>query len=215
MVVEGSFRRVGTGLTLAARIVEAASGNVVHAATATAGDSTGIPEAIGRLSRGIRQGLDQPLAPIRAPTGALWSYTTGSLPALQKLQASIASRAAGDYLRAVELSREAVALDPDFVIGHLAVASNMALAGLPIGPAIPGLRRAFGVSDSLPERERLAAEAFYHLHVTGDLTRSIAAFRGHVESVERFLHSVHRAYLQGRGAPAQEEVVAAVTGDPA
>jgi tetratricopeptide (TPR) repeat protein len=182
MVVEGSFGPAGTGLTLAARIVEAASGDVIHAATATADDSTEISEAIGRLSRGIRQGLGEPLAPIQAPTGAFWSYTTRSLPALQKLQASIASRAVGDYLRAIELSREAAALDPDFAMAHLAVAANTALAGLPSAPVIPGLRAAFNVSE-LSERERLAVEGFYHWYVNGDLTRSVASFRGHIESL--------------------------------
>jgi serine/threonine-protein kinase len=184
MVVEGSVRSTGAGLMLTARIVEAATGNVIHAATAVARDSTEVPDAIGRLSRGLREGLVEPLAPIPAPTGQLWKFTTRSLSALQKLQASIASRSVGDHLRAVELSREAVALDPDFAIAYLAVASNTALAALPTVPTVPGLRRAFEVSDSLPDRERLAVEGFYHWHVTGDLTRSIAAFRGHIESLK-------------------------------
>ncbi len=186
MVVEGSYRPAGTGLALAARIVEAASGDVIHAATATARDSPDIPAAIERLSRGLRDGLGEPLAPIQAPTGSLWSYTTRSLPALQKLQLAMVSRAAGDYLRAIEVDREAVALDPDFAIAHLAIASNTALAGLPTAPVVPGLLRALRLADSLPERERYAVEAFYHWYVTGDLTRSIAAFHGHLDALRDF-----------------------------
>jgi tetratricopeptide (TPR) repeat protein len=185
LVVEGTVAPAGTGLALSARIVEAASGNVVHAATAVAENAGDIGPAIERVSRGLRSGLGEPLAPLRLPTGALWSYTTRSLAALERLQQGIVSRAAGDYLRAVELDREAVALDPDFAIGHVALASNTALAGLPVAPVIPGLIRAFHLADSLPPRERLAVEAFYHWYVTGDLSRSIAAFRGHLEAVQR------------------------------
>jgi tetratricopeptide (TPR) repeat protein len=183
LIVEGTVSGAGPGYALSARIVETASGDVIHAATAMARDSTDITPAIERLSRGLRPGLGEPLAPIQAPTGALWSYTTKSLPALQTLQLAIASRAAGDFLRAVEVVREAVALDPDFAIAHLAVTSNMELAGLPTGSSIPGLVRAYGLADSLPVQERRAVEAFYHRYVTGDLARSIAAFQGHLDAV--------------------------------
>jgi len=186
LVVEGTVAPAGPGFALSARIVEAASGNVVHAATAMARDASDITAAIERLSGGLREGLAEPLAPIQVPTGALWSYTTPSLPALQKLQLAIVSRAAGDYLRAIEVNREAVALDPDFALAHVAVASNTVLAGLPTGPVIPGLLRALRVADSLPERERQAVEGFYHWYVTGDLTRSVAAFQGHVEWIKEF-----------------------------
>ena len=186
VVVEGSYRRSGTGVALSARLVEAATGDVIHAATAAARDSTDLPGAIERLSAGLREGLGEPLAPIRVPTGALWSYTTASLPALEKLQLAIASRAVGDYLRAIQLNQEAVVLDPDFAIAYVAMASNTALAGLPAGPMIPRVERAFHLADSLPERDRQAVEAFYHWYVTGDVTRSAAAFQGHLETMERF-----------------------------
>ena len=183
VVVEGTVSAAGPGFALSARIVEAASGDVIHAATAMARDPADITPAIERLSRGLRAGLGEPLAPIQRPTGALWSFTTPSLPALEKLQTSIVSRAAGDYLRAIEVNREAIALDPDFAIAHLALASNTALAALPTGQVIPALLQAFRVADSLPERERSAVEGFYHRHVTGDITRSVAAFQRHLEAL--------------------------------
>ena len=54
LVVEGTVSAAGRGFALGARIVEAASGDVVHAATAMARDSTEIAAAIERLSRGLR-----------------------------------------------------------------------------------------------------------------------------------------------------------------
>ncbi len=83
LVVDGRVTAAGPGFVLSARIVEAASGNVVHAAAAMARDSTDIAAAIERLGRGLRKGLGEPLAASPAPTGALWSYTTSSLPALE------------------------------------------------------------------------------------------------------------------------------------
>ena len=181
LVVDGAVSRAGQGFVLSARIVETASGDVVHAATAMARDSADLPAAIQRLSGGLQRGLGEPLAPIQVPTGALWSYTTRSLPALEKLQLGIVSRAAGDYLRAIEVMGEAAALDPDFAIAYLSIVSNTALAGLPTAPVIPALLRASRLADSLPERERSAAEGFYHWYVTGDLPRSLAAFQTHLE----------------------------------
>jgi tetratricopeptide (TPR) repeat protein len=184
MVVEGGYRPMGSGLALAVRIIEAATGDVIHAVTATARDSTEITDAIERLARGLRSGLGEPLAPIQVPTGSLWSYTTSSLPALEKHQLAIQSRAAGDYLRAVELGREAVVLDPGFAMAYTAIASNMAFAGLPTGQMAPGLLRAFELADSVSEGERYAVAGFYHLYVTGDLTKSVAAFLGHIDALK-------------------------------
>ena len=213
LVVDGAVSKAGQGFALSARIVEAASGEVVHAATAMARDSTDVTAAIARLSAGLQRGLDEPLAPIRAPTGALWSFTTGSLPALEKLQLAIVSRAAGDYLRTIEIMREAVALDPDFVIAHVSIASNTALAGLPTAPVIPALRRALQLADSLPERERRAVEGFYHWYVTGDLARSVAAFQGHLEAMKEFpgeagfvAEAAAALQLNGEAAAAEQAV---------
>jgi tetratricopeptide (TPR) repeat protein len=184
LVVEGTVSAAGPGLALSARIVDVGSGNVVHAATAMARDAADVSAAIQRLSRGLRVGLGEPLAPIQVPTGALWSFTTRSLPALEKQQLSIVSRSQGEYLRALEVNREAVALDPDFATAYLAIASNTALAGLPTGQTIPEVLQAYRLADSLPERERRAVEAFHHWHVTGELTRSVAAFQDHIEAMK-------------------------------
>lgn len=205
MVVDGAIRPAGTGLALSARIVEAASGNVIHAATATARDSTELVAAIDRLSEGLRRGLGESVASVQAPAGPLWSYTTRSLAALQKHQASIRARSAGDFLRAIELGREAVALDPDFANVQLAIASNRVFAGLPVGPVVPGLQRALRLRDSLSDRERDAVDAFYHLYVTGDVDKSIAAFRRHLESLRQFPGE--------RGFTSELALVLALSGD--
>jgi tetratricopeptide (TPR) repeat protein len=186
MVVDGSIRPAGSGLALSARIVEAVSGDVIHAATEAARDSTELLAAIRRLTEGLRRGLGESLASIRAPSGPLWSYTTRSLTALRKHQAAIGARRVGDFLRAVELNEEAIALDPDFANAYSAMAANRWYAGLPAGPTVPGLTHAVGLRDSLSDRERDVIEAFYHLNVTGDAARSIAAFRRHFEALRRF-----------------------------
>jgi tetratricopeptide (TPR) repeat protein len=77
---------------------------------------------------------------------------------------------------------------------------------------IPALRRAFRLADSLPERERSAIEGFYHWHVTGDLSSSIAAFRRHLEALKDFPSEVGfvseaAATLQLSGDPAEAERV--------
>src|SRR5439155_6294523 len=95
------------------------------------------------------------------------------------------SRSSGDYLRAIELDKEATALDPDFANAYVAIASNVQYAGLPRGGGVPGIERAYRLRDSLNARERWVVEAYYHRDVTGDWTKAIAAFQEHFTALKQ------------------------------
>ena len=205
LVIEGSIQASGRSLVLTARIVEAASGDAIHGATVTAADSTDLPEVVGQLARDLRAGLGESLASIHAQTGPLWSYTTRSLAALEHHMASIRARSVGDHLRAAELNMESIAIDPDFAVARLALASNLSYAGLPTGPAVDGLRRAHELRDSLSARDRDAVDAFYNLFVLGDVPASIVAFQRHLE--------VLRKYPGERGFTSELAVALDLSGD--
>ncbi len=205
LIVEGTIQAAGNALVLSARIVEAASGDAIHGATATATDSTELPRVVGQLARDLRAGLGESLASIHAQSGPLWSYTTRSLAALEKHMASIRARSIGDHLRAAALNEESIAIDPDFAVARLALASNFAYAGLPTGPAVDGLRRAHELHDSLSARDRDAVDAFFNLYVLGDVPASIVAFQRHLE--------VLRTYPGERGFTSELAVALALSGD--
>jgi tetratricopeptide (TPR) repeat protein/TolB-like protein len=181
IVVTGDARPVGRGIVVSAAVIDAASGDVIHGASETARDSTEFVATVRRLSDGIREGIGESLASIGA-TKPLWSFTTASLAALRKQQGEIEAWARGDNLRGVELSEEALALDPAFGHARVALASELEWAGLPRGRAVPGLVRAYQSRHRLTDRERYAIEGHYHLSVTGDLAQAMHAFRNMVET---------------------------------
>jgi DNA-binding SARP family transcriptional activator/TolB-like protein len=181
VVIEGDVRTVGTAVAVSASVIDAANGDVIHGATETARDSTEVLAAVERLSDGIRRGIGESLASIKA-TNRYWSFTTSSLAALRKQVAEIEAWRRGDNLRGVELSEEAIALDPDFAHAYVSLAGELDYAGLPRGRAVPGLVRAYGFRDHLTERERYAIEGHYHLNVTGDLPKALSAFRKLLET---------------------------------
>jgi tetratricopeptide (TPR) repeat protein len=185
-VLEGDVRRVmGTGLVLSAQLIEVASGDVIHAASVAARDSTEVLAAIERLSIGIRQGIGESLASIQAGD-SLWSFTTSSLPALRKHMAGSRANLNGEFLRSVELLEEAIALDPEFAYANRLLSAVLAAAGLSNGRVARAISRAYTLRDRVTERERWTIEAHYHLWVTGDLTQAIAAFRKHIDALKQF-----------------------------
>ena len=185
-VVEGDVRRVmGAGLVLSAQLIEVASGDVIHAASVTARDSTEVLAAVERLSNGIRQGIGESLASIQAGD-SLWSFTTSSLPALRKHMAGSRANLSGEFLRSVELLEEAIALDPEFAYAHRLLSAVLGAAGLSSGRVARSITRAYALRDRVTERERWTIEGHYHLRVTGDLTQAIAAFRKHIDALKQF-----------------------------
>jgi serine/threonine protein kinase/tetratricopeptide (TPR) repeat protein len=185
-VVVGDVRRVmGTGLVLSAQLIEVASGDVIHAASVAARDSTEVLAVIERLSNGIRQGIGESLASIQAGD-SLWSFTTSSLPALRKHMAGSRANLSGEFLRSVELLEQAIALDPDFAYAHRLLAAVLGAAGLSSGRVTRSITRAYALRDRVTDRERWTIEGHYHLWVTGDLTQAIAAFRKHIDALKQF-----------------------------
>jgi DNA-binding SARP family transcriptional activator/thioredoxin-like negative regulator of GroEL/TolB-like protein len=184
VVVEGDVRPAGTALVITTAVIETASGDAIHGASETARDSAEILSAIERLSNAIRQGIGESLASIRA-SDSLNSFTTSSLSALRKHMAGSRAWWSGDYATAAELLEEATALDPEFAHAHLLLWTVLRNAGLPRGPVLRPLMRAYELRGRLTERERYAVEGHYHLHVAGDLPRAMTALRKHVEVMKR------------------------------
>jgi tetratricopeptide (TPR) repeat protein len=175
-VIDGAVRRTGAGYLISAVLVEGASGEVIHGWRETSSDSSGILEAIDRLSRGIRAELGESL-PQAPPGEELFLNTTASLDALRAYSQGNRIFFAGDYGRAGALYREAARHDSTFAMAHWMLA---------VTP--PRSRQAFVTAyrwrEGLPAIERYAVEGAYYWRVVGDLPRAIEAFRNQVEAAK-------------------------------
>jgi tetratricopeptide (TPR) repeat protein len=197
-VVEGEVREVGGGYIVAARLVEAATGEEVDGWRETARDRTDVLPAINRLSAALRGHLSGRVAALAAPD-SLWRLTTGSLDALRTHAQAIRAFQRGDYPRAVALHEESIRLDPSFAQAHMALATTLTTTGAGRGRAIKAVLQAYRLREQLSAAERHLAVAGYALWVTGDLPAHIAALRSQVETARATGEGVPHYASLGRG----------------
>src|SRR5204863_9798325 len=114
-VVAGELQQVGPSVLVSAQLVTADSGKVLATARETARDSTGILDAVDRVSRQLRAKIGESLRSIRA-NAPLAEVTTGSLEALRKYSQAVRAEDIADFDRGIALLEEAVATDSGFAM---------------------------------------------------------------------------------------------------
>jgi tetratricopeptide (TPR) repeat protein len=176
-VIAGEVAALGGSYVLTARVVGATDGATLAAFRETARDSTGLIDAVDRLSKRMRERVGEPLRAVRA-SEPLPRVATASLTALRLYaEGAEISRSGGDDARIAALMEEAIALDSMFASAHRALSVaywNMRANHARVTRAT---QRAYALRHRLPEREKLLAEANYYFNVLGDTRRSADVFR--------------------------------------
>jgi tetratricopeptide (TPR) repeat protein len=175
-VVAGELQQAGPSVLVSAQLVSADSGTVLATARETARDSTGILDAVDRVSRKLRERIGESLRTIRA--GApLAEVTTGSLEALRRYSRAIQVQSGGDDERAIALLEDAVALDSNFAMAWRKLGTMLANAGERQDRAVTALTRAFRLRDRLTFRERKLTENSYYDDAVSQLDSAAAALK--------------------------------------
>jgi eukaryotic-like serine/threonine-protein kinase len=174
-IVDGEVTGVGSGYIVSVRLVRADSGNELASFRETGDGPKGLIEAADRLARAIRGKAGESLRLVNA-TPPLIQVTTASLEALKKFSTAVRANAVGDD-RAVELAREAVALDSTFASGWSSLAADLSNYGGSQSAIDSALTRAYGLRDRLPALERDGLTARYFIMGPGrDRAKGIAAY---------------------------------------
>jgi tetratricopeptide (TPR) repeat protein len=178
-IVDGDVTLVGTSYIVAVRLVTADSARELASFRGTASSSDGIINVADELSRKLRAKAGESLRRVQA-TPQLAYASTSSLEALRKYSEAVrANDSERDYMRAISLLREAVALDSNFAEGwrKLAVAIRNSNGFAP-SASDSAIRRAFALSGRMTERERDAVLGYYYQFSPGyDRDKAIAAYR--------------------------------------
>jgi eukaryotic-like serine/threonine-protein kinase len=179
--VTGEVTQAGGRFVLAASLVAAEDGSVLASFTEQAADSTAILTAVDRLARRMRERIGDPYRSLRAspPLGAV---TTPSLEALRRF--TLGARAYDVERRydvAITLLEEAIALDSTFAMAWRKLGAVYSAAGVGREKVVHATTKAFEHRDRLTELERYETIAFYHMNVTNDRPRAIAAYRALLE----------------------------------
>jgi tetratricopeptide (TPR) repeat protein/aminoglycoside phosphotransferase (APT) family kinase protein len=175
-VVAGELQQVGPSLLVSAQLVSAESGEVLATARETARDSTGILDAVDRVSKRLRERIGESLRSIRA-NAPLEQVTTGSLEALRKYSQALRVQSQGDDPGAIALLEDAVAQDGGFAMAWRKLGTMLINRGERPARAEEALTRAFGLRDRLTFRERKLTENSYYSDVRSAADSAVAALQ--------------------------------------
>ena len=174
-IVDGEVTGVSGGYIVSLRLVRADSGTELASFRESGDGPRGLIDAADKLSRALRSRAGESLRDVNA-TPPLSQATTASLDALRKASESNRANMLGDR-RAVQLAREAVALDSTFATAWSALAAMLSNYGGSRSAIDSAMTQAFRYSDKLPEFERQRIIARYYSMGPGrDRARSIAAY---------------------------------------
>ncbi len=107
--------------------------------------------------------------------------TTPSLEALRKYSQADRVIDEGDNERGIALLEEAVALDTAFAMAWRKLGVVLSNIGRDRALQIEALTKAYNHRDRLTDRERYLAIGSYHMTVTGDRDRAVAAYQSQLE----------------------------------
>jgi tetratricopeptide (TPR) repeat protein len=160
-VVTGEINVVGGAYVISAQAVVAGTGESLIPLRETARDSTGIIDAVDRLTKRLRERIGESLRSLRA-TPTLSRTTTASLPALRKYTQGRQAVRQGNRRRGVELLREAVAIDSMFATAYAFLALQLWNQGIERNAQVEAISAAMRLRYRLPERELYHLEQVYY-----------------------------------------------------
>jgi tetratricopeptide (TPR) repeat protein len=179
-IVDGEITSVTGGYIVAVRLIRADSGLELASFRETGDGPRGLIDAADKLARALRSKAGESLREVNG-TPALAQATTSSLEALRRYSESARANAAGSRA-ALQLAREAVALDSTFASGWSALAGMISNWGGSVSSRDSAMTQAFRYRDRLPERERQFVTArYYNLGPGRDRTKSAAAYQALID----------------------------------
>ncbi len=176
-VLDGSIERLGQSYVISARLVGALDGAELATFRETAQNEDGLLEALGNLSRDVRDRAGESLRAIQASKD-LERVTTPSLIALRKyVEGQITADERGDADRGLALLQEAVAIDTAFAMAWRKIAVLLNNENRERPRALEAIEKAYRHRDRLSELERLSAEGYYFTRgPRPDGARALAAY---------------------------------------
>ncbi len=176
-IITGEITQLGSGYSLAARVLDANTGETLVPIRETASDASQLISAVDRLSKALREKVGESLGRIRG-SERLEQVTTSSFEALRLYTEATEKHSHGDSEGAVPLLRQAVKVDSTFAMAwrKLAVVLPQALPGSS-EESMDAAKRAYQYRDRLPPVERGLTEAYYNEVITEDDGKVEAAYR--------------------------------------
>lgn len=175
VLLSGTIAQLGSRYALALDASACVDGTSVTTKTAQADSKDDVLAALSKLTTDMRATLGESMRSLAAFENNA-NVTTRSLEALRWQALGDRAEAKEGNAAALPFYQKAVEADPEFCMGWVSVG----VQHLNLGQVVEGrkaLVRAFELRSGVSERERLYAEAFHALYVTGDLDAAARVFR--------------------------------------
>jgi tetratricopeptide (TPR) repeat protein len=168
-VVDGSIESIGSHYAVSLEVVNCRSGDSLAVEQVEAARKEDVLKAVGNAATELRRKLGESLSTVERFDAPL-EVTTSSLEALQAHDLGIKTLEEGHNVEAISLFQRAIRLDPKFATAYddlSAAYSNLGENSL----AAQNAKKAYELSGSLSEPEKLTTEAAYYGFVTGNLEK--------------------------------------------
>jgi tetratricopeptide (TPR) repeat protein len=179
-VLAGDIRPLGNGYVLSARLVNAASGEVLWAGRQDVAGPEALSPGIARLSATLRERVGESLRSIRT-AAPLDQVTTRSTEALRSYIEAERATNRGDENSAIALLERAIAEDSGFAMAWRRLGITLGNQNRDTARRNLSFRRAWELRDRLSARERYHTEAAYSAWITRDTAATIAAYQAILE----------------------------------
>jgi DNA-binding winged helix-turn-helix (wHTH) protein/tetratricopeptide (TPR) repeat protein len=172
--VAGSIDRLDTHYVITLEGLNADSGDPLAQEQVEANSKEQVMEALGRVTRKLRQEIGESLRSIQKFDRPLEEATTSSLEAFRAFSMGDLQHSKGEDLASVPFYKLAIELDPNFALAYARLASgyqNLEQTDL----ALSFSEKAFTLKDRTSEREKLYITAHYYSY-RGMIEEGIEAY---------------------------------------
>jgi serine/threonine protein kinase/tetratricopeptide (TPR) repeat protein len=183
-VLEGSIASLGSQYVLALRATACANGEILADEQTQAARKEDVLRALSRIAKRLRTRLGESLTTIEKHSTSLEEATTPSLDAWKAFSTAWKTVMSTGWMRAQPLFQRAIAIDPDFAMGHAYVGFGSSIMG-ESGLARPSIRKAYQLRGRTSDLERFFIETLYDRDVTGNLEREQRTLETWAESYPR------------------------------
>ena len=182
--IAGSIGALGSQYVLALKAVNCRSGELLVEEQATAPAKEKVLDTLGTVATKLRGALGESLATVQKFDIPLEQATTSSLEALKAYSQGRKLANEKGHASALPYSQRAIQLDPGFATGYWAVGADYYSLG-ELGRASEYFTKAFDLREHASEREKLIITADYYANVTGELEKSVQAYRQLIQDYPR------------------------------
>lgn len=188
-ILTGTIGKLGNQyiITLAAQAT--ATGDDIASEQAEAPDKEHVLEALDKAATAMRGRLGESLGSIQKLDTPLGQATTPSLEAFRAYALGDVEHDKGmDFPQAAEHYRQALSLDPKFAMAWARLGVVYGNAGQ-TGKALDYYTKAYNLSSSVSESERLYIAGHYYMNVLGDMPKVIEVLELSIKTYPRDFNS--------------------------